>query len=175
MFFFCDYFRCYQMEMGAVKLSTVGDNRFAALIYVSCSRFLSPKILSCLALPVGASYNGRMKSVFGWGLVLSGVLVLSACEGESKKEPQTPQEMYEYAGYLLKPNVEGDASDFEGALKWTRKAAEGNWLPAVMDMGALYMYGGKGVKQDIEAARKWYNKAVELGSKEAHWFLGTLD
>ncbi len=83
--------------------------------------------------------------------------------------------MYEYAKALLKPNVEGDASDFEGALQWTRKAAEENWLPAVMDMGALYMYGGKGVKQDTAVARKWYNKAVEMGSKEAHWFLGTLD
>lgn len=163
------------MEMSAVKLSTAGDNRFAALIYVSCFRFLSPKILSCLALPVGAAYNVCMKSGFGLGCVLLAALILTACERESKNEPQTPQEMYEHAKALLKPNVEGDASDFEGALKWTRKAAEGNWLPAIMDMGALYMYGGKGVKQDIEAARKWYNKAVEMGSKEAHWFLGTLD
>lgn len=107
--------------------------------------------------------------------MLSVALILSACEKEGRKEPQTPQEMYEHARALLKPNVEGDASDFEGALQWTRKAAEANWLPAVMDMGALYMYGGKGVKQDAAAARKWYNKAVELGSKEAHWFLGTLD
>lgn len=116
-----------------------------------------------------------MKRGFGLGCVLSVALILSACEKEGRKEPQTPQEMYEHARALLKPNVEGDASDFEGALQWTRKAAEGNWLPAVMDMGALYMYGGKGVKQDAAAARKWYNKAVELGSKEAHWFLGTLD
>lgn len=116
-----------------------------------------------------------MKRGFGLGCVLSVALILSACEKEGRKEPQTPQEMYEHARALLKPNVEGDASDFEGALQWTRKAAEANWLPAVMDMGALYMYGGKGVKQDAAAARKWYNKAVELGSKEAHWFLGTLD
>lgn len=126
-------------------------------------------------MPENATYNTRMKRGFGLGSVLLAVLILSACERESKHEPQTPQEMYEHAKALLKPNVEGDASDFEGALKWTRKAAEENWLPAVMDMGALYMYGGKGVKQDIEAARKWYNKAVEMGSKEAHWFLGTLD
>ncbi len=116
-----------------------------------------------------------MKRGFGLGCVLAVALILSACEKEGRKEPQTPQEMYEHARALLKPNVEGEASDFEGALQWTRKAAEGNWLPAVMDMGALYMYGGKGVKQDAAAARKWYNKAVELGSKEAHWFLGTLD
>lgn len=126
-------------------------------------------------MPENATYNTRMKRGFGLGSVLLAVLVLSACERESRKEPQTPQEMYEYAKALLKPNVEGDASDFEGALQWTRKAAEENWLPAVMDMGALYMYGGKGVKQDTAAARKWYNKAVEMGSKEAHWFLGTLD
>lgn len=139
------------------------------------SQKLSAAFLSCLAFPEGETYNEGMKRGFRiWG-VLSAALVLSACEKESIQEPQTPQEMYEYAKALLKPNVEGDASDFEGALQWTRKAAEGDWLPAVMDMGALYMYGGKGVKQDAEAARKWYNKAVELGNKEAHWFLGTLD
>lgn len=107
--------------------------------------------------------------------MLSVALILSACERESRKEPQTPLEMYEHAKALLKPNVEGDASDFEGALQWTRKAAEMDFLPAVMDMGALYMYGGKGVKQDAASARKWYDKAVALGSREAHWFLGTLD
>lgn len=103
-------------------------------------------------------------------------VTLISCDTEKKKqEPKTPQEMYEYAKALLKPNVEGDASDFAGALEWTRRAAEQNWLPAVMDMGSLYMYGGKGVKQDVAAARKWYEKAVEMGSKEAHWFLGILD
>lgn len=122
------------------------------------------------------AYNVRMKRGFRIGMVFPGLLLLAACEGESnKKTPQTPQQMYEYAKALLKPNVEGDASDFAGALQWTRKAAEENWLPAVMDMGALYMYGGKGVQQNVETARSWYNKAVEMGSKEAHWFLGILD
>lgn len=116
-----------------------------------------------------------MKRGFGLGCVLVAELILSACGEENRKVPQSPQEMYEYAKTLLKPNVESDASDFEGALQWTRKAAEMNFLPAVMDMGALYMYGGKGVKPDSASARKWYNKAVELGSREAHWFLGTLD
>lgn len=136
---------------------------------------LTAGILSCLALAGRAAYNTDMKRGFIISGMLTAALVLAACEGERKKEPQTPQEMYEHAKALLKPNVEGDASDFEGALLWTRRAAEGNWLPAVMDMGALYMYGGKGVKPDAEAARKWYDKAVELGSREAHWFLGTLD
>lgn len=116
-----------------------------------------------------------MKRGFGLGCVLVAELILSACGEENRKVPQSPQEMYEYAKTLLKPNVESDASDFEGALQWTRKAAEMNFLPAVMDMGALYMYGGKGEKPDSASARKWYNKAVELGSREAHWFLGTLD
>lgn len=102
-------------------------------------------------------------------------VTLISCTEEKKQEPKTPQEMYEHAKALLKPNVEGDASDFVGALEWTRRAAEQNWLPAVMDMGGLYMYGGKGVKQDVAAARKWYEKAVTMGSKEAHWFLGVLD
>ncbi len=121
-----------------------------------------------------AAYNADMKSVRLLWCCLS-IAALVSCEQEKKAEPKTAQEMYEYAKALLKPNIEGDASDFAGALQWTRRAAEQNWLPAVLDMGALYMYGGRGVKPDVEAARKWYNKAVELGSKEAHWFLGVLD
>lgn len=111
-----------------------------------------------------------------FSILLCGVLALFSCEQKKQKvEPESPQEMYAHAQALLKPNVDGDASDFAGALQWTRRAAEQNWLPAIMDMGTLYMYGGKGVKQDVTAARQWYQQAVKLGSKEAHWFLGILD
>ncbi len=115
--------------------------------------------------------NRALQLIFG----MCGALVLFSCEEEpQKKQPETPEDMYEYAKALLKPNVEGDASDFAGALQWTRRAAEQNYLPAVMDMGYLSMYGGKDVKPNWEDARRWYDKAVELGSKEAHWFLGVL-
>ncbi len=115
-----------------------------------------------------------MKKVFVlWSMTF--VLMISCEQKVKDTAPKTPQEMYAHAKALLKPHVEGNASDFAGALQWTRRAAEQNWLPAVLDMGTLYMYGGKGVKPDAETARKWYNKAVELGSKEAHWFLGVLD
>lgn len=115
--------------------------------------------------------NRALQLIFG----MCGALVLFSCEEEpQKKQPETPEDMYEYAKALLKPNVEGDASDFAGALQWTRRAAELNYLPAVMDMGYLSMYGGKDIKPNWEEARRWYDKAVELGSKEAHWFLGVL-
>lgn len=103
-------------------------------------------------------------------------MLLIGCEqGVQVAEPDTPQAMYEHAQRLLKPNVEGAASDFAGALAWTRKAAEGGYLPAIMDMGYLYLYGGKGVTPDREQARAWYTRAVEKGEGKAHWFLGVMD
>lgn len=108
-------------------------------------------------------------------VLLSALLVGCGQEDNSLSLPETPQAMYEHAQRLLKPNVEGDASDFAGALKWTRKAAEGGYLPAIMDMGYLYMYGGKGVRQDVVQARAWYTRAAEQGEAKAHWFLGVLD
>lgn len=108
-------------------------------------------------------------------VLLSVLLLGCGQENNSFPLPETPQEMYEHAQRLLKPNVEGQASDFAGALEWTRKAAQAGWLPAIMDMGYLCMYGGKGIAPDAAQARVWYTKAAEQGEAKAHWFLGVLD
>lgn len=108
-------------------------------------------------------------------LPLAAALLLSSCGKDgSDSEPQTPEEMYKKAQALLKPNVENAASDFAAALEWTRKAAEAGYLQAQTDLAALYMYGGKGVKQDAAKAYAWFNKAAEQGSQAAHMFLGDL-
>lgn len=102
------------------------------------------------------------------------LLLLSCGDNDSKSEPSTPQEMYERAKALIQPNVEHDASDFQAALEWTRKAAEAGYEQAQTDLGALYMYGGKGVKQDAAQAYIWFSKAAEQGNQAAHMFLGDL-
>lgn len=107
-------------------------------------------------------------------VALMSVMLLVGCGENKPQEPTTPQEMYEHAKALLKPNVKGDASDFAGALQWTRRAADGGWVPAMLDMGYFYMYGAKGIKPDVAMARAWYEKALAAGSSDAHWFLGTL-
>lgn len=104
--------------------------------------------------------------------------LLAACkpEQDAPAEPQTPQEMYDKAQALLKPNVEHDASDAEGALQWLRRAAEAGHVQAQTDLGGLYLTGGRDgkVKPDYAEAYKWFRAAAEQGSKEAHLFLGML-
>lgn len=102
------------------------------------------------------------------------LLLLSCGDQDAKNDPKTPKEMYERARALIQPNVEHDASDFEAALEWTRKAAEAGYEQAQTDLGALYMYGGKGVKQDAAQAYAWFSKAAEQGNQAAHMFLGDL-
>lgn len=107
-----------------------------------------------------------------FGLALLG---LSCCDDrEAGQAPLTAEEMYERAQELIKPSADRAASDFRGALEWTQKAAEAGYLQAQTDLGALYMYGGKGVKRDAAAAWKWFSAAAAQGSKEAELFLGDL-
>lgn len=104
--------------------------------------------------------------------------LLAACKPEQSTpaEPQTPQEMYDKALSLLRPNAEHDASDTAGAVQWLRRAAEAGHLQAQTDLGGLYLSGGRDgkVKPDMAEAYKWFSAAAEQGSKEAHLFLGML-
>lgn len=114
-----------------------------------------------------------------WGSMIPGcaaLCLLAACErAEDKREPQTPQEMYEYVHMLLKPNVEHDASDFEQAMLWLHKAAEGGLLQAQTDLGGIYLEGGKnGVQADGKQAFYWFSKAAAQGSKAALYYQGLI-
>lgn len=88
--------------------------------------------------------------------------------------PQTPQDMYEHAQALLKPNVKGEQSDFKGAREWTLKAAEGGHLQAQLDMGGIYLNGGRGLSPDLAKAYHWFSRAAEQGSLQAEVFVGML-
>lgn len=107
-------------------------------------------------------------------LLLLPVLLLVACQKENADEPGTPQEMYDKAQALIKPNVENQQSDFTGALQWLHKAAEGGLLRAQLDLGGLYYAGGQGVQPDARKAWEWFSKAAAQGSREAEVFLGMI-
>lgn len=102
------------------------------------------------------------------------LLLLSACQNEEKAEPVTPQAMYDEAQQLLKPNVEHEASDYAGAMKYLHQAAEGGLLRAQLDLGGIYFAGGHGVQADAQKAYNWFSLAAAQGSKEAEVFLGIL-
>lgn len=125
-----------------------------------------------LLLCAGRVWYNRCMGTRGTIAVLAAA-VLAACN--DKPEPQTPQEMYARVQELLLPNVEHDASDFEQALVWLRRAAEAGLLQAQTDLGGIYLEGGKaGVKADGKQAFYWFSKAAEQGSKESLYYMGTI-
>lgn len=118
----------------------------------------------------GGGYNRGMHKY-----LLPLLLLLASCDEAAKETiPQTPQEMYDHAQALLKPNVQGQQSDFAGALEWTRRAAEGGLVQAMTDLGGIYLNGGRGVAADHAQAYRWFCKAAEQGSMEAEVFVGVL-
>lgn len=107
---------------------------------------------------------------------LAGVALLSGCgREEARREPQTPQEMYDEVKRLLQPNAQHDASEFAQAMVWLRRAAEGGLLQAQTDLGGIYLQGGKdGVKPDGREAYRWFSAAAEQGSRESLYYLGYI-
>ncbi len=103
-------------------------------------------------------------------------LLLTCCdEGKQGDAPAlSAQEMYEKGVALLKPNVENATSDVQGALEWTRKAAESGWAKAQTDMGWFHMHGMHGMKKDGAEALKWFSRAAEQGRREAEVFIGDI-
>lgn len=116
-----------------------------------------------------------MKQQFfrGSALLLFSV-VFSACGDAEKTTPSHPEAMYARAQELLRPNVEGESSDFAGALQWLTRSAEGGYLKAQLDLAGIYLEGGKGVEADFVKAREWFSRAAAQGSAEAEFYLGYL-
>lgn len=72
------------------------------------------------------------------------------------------------------PNGSWHAPNFEGAIIWYQRAANGGNAEAMFDIGELYEQG-KSVKKDAAAAAQWYGKArtaAEQGRAEAQYELG---
>ena len=104
-------------------------------------------------------------------------LLLSDCgdnNGDTATTALSPQEMYEKGRALMKPNVEQASSDAQQALGWIQQAAEGGFARAQLDLGGLYMYGGKDIEADGAKALRWFSRAAQQGSREAEYFIGEL-
>ncbi len=114
------------------------------------------------------------KQFFRGSALLVFSVAFSACVDAEKASPSHPEAMYARAQELLKPNVEGEASDFAGALQWLTRSAEGGYLKAQLALAGIYLEGGKGVEADFAKAREWFSKAAAQGSAEAEFYLGYL-
>lgn len=88
------------------------------------------------------------------------------------------KDMYAKAKSLIKPESKAAAelgkTLISEALDWTQKAAEKGLVQAQTDLGALYMYGGKGVDVNAKESFKWFTKAADQGSVAARCFIGDL-
>ncbi|MCM1512526.1 MAG: sel1 repeat family protein [Oxalobacter formigenes] len=75
-------------------------------------------------------------------------------------------------GHYLVAGTHGK-TDTEKGLALLQTAAENGFLPAWLWLAALYK-NGTGVKQDLDTARKWYEKGIAAGSKECEAALAHL-
>lgn len=82
--------------------------------------------------------------------------------------------MYDRVQELLKPNAEREGPALAEAMQWLTRAAEGGYLPAMTDLGGIYLEGGKGVERNGAEALKWFTRAAEQGNKEAYVFMGSI-
>jgi TPR repeat protein len=65
----------------------------------------------------------------------------------------------------------GVAKDYTEAVKWYRKAAEGNLAVAQCNLGFCY-YHGQGVAKDRVEAVRWFRKAADQNNDVAQYSLG---
>ncbi|MGN1357526.1 MAG: tetratricopeptide repeat protein [Succinivibrionaceae bacterium] len=105
-----------------------------------------------------------------------------------EKIPQNLEEAYRhYTSCALKTVVscqrmvgkmltegEGIPRDPNYGISWLEKAADQNYVPAIMDLGEIY-YSDKYNHQDFETSKRYFRLASELGNQEATEIMLTRD
>ena len=81
-------------------------------------------------------------------------------------------------GLLYKYGNGNVKQDFDKAYEWYKKAADMNYSEAMQHIGDMYANGEYGQKadgnNDYNAARTWYEKAIENGCLKANVSLGVM-
>jgi TPR repeat protein len=87
-----------------------------------------------------------------------------------RAEHSDPDAQVAWAGLFamgLDPFLAGDTHlTEEAAFQLLKRAAREDHVPGLVELGVWY-YSGRGVRQDKDAAREEWDKAVRLGSREA--------
>ncbi|KZN61046.1 hypothetical protein N473_22150 [Pseudoalteromonas luteoviolacea CPMOR-1] len=86
---------------------------------------------------------------------------------------------YEYGPAQLqiaKNLLKGHGQDYVqgNALEWATKAAERDYIPAILFLAKWYRFGGNGVKSDLKESMTLYARAIELGEPSAATELGYI-
>lgn len=66
-----------------------------------------------------------------------------------------------------------EGGNYQEALQWYRKAADQDYAPAQVNLGALYAEG-HGTPQDFQEAMRWYRKAASQNYEIAQFNLGVM-
>ena len=80
------------------------------------------------------------------------------------------------AAYLLGTRYSsgrGGIRDDSQAIRWFKRAAEGELPEAQFNLGVMYA-AGRGVSRDVSAAAGWFKLAADQGLAEAQHAIGTL-
>ena len=94
----------------------------------------------------------------------------SALLKKLKKKAKTPEGCYEYGNALISYRPEKQAA----AMRMIKKAAKGDYPPALFNLGYCYEKGS-GVKKDRKRANKLYNRAAMFGDEDAALRLGIVN
>lgn len=76
-------------------------------------------------------------------------------------------------GVVYRIGSYGQKKDSEMVIKWWTIAGNGDIVDACYNLAVIYHHGD-GVKRDLEKAIEWYQKAGELGHKEANGYVASL-
>lgn len=104
---------------------------------------------------------------------------LAAEQGNAKAQT-TLGSMYHLGTFIEDPKLPPTPprfnlvpQDYKEAARWYRLAAEQGYLPAELNLAAMYN-AGQGVSQNDKESLKWYRLAAEQGDVTAQRTLGTL-
>ncbi len=115
-----------------------------------------------------------MKKLFTTLLPLSFALLAVSCKDNAAETAVslTPQQKYERAAALLKPNAEHEKPDYTGAFALLKQSADAGYLPAMLDLAGVYLEGSRdgSVKKDRQQALQLYTRAAQLGSADAQYY-----
>lgn len=93
-----------------------------------------------------------------------GIVQELAIQGEAKAQYVLAE--HYHAGF-------GIEQSHAAAFQWYKKAAEQNYLPAMLSLATAYDLG-EGTEQSFKRAAHWYEKAARLGEPSAAYNLGIL-
>jgi hypothetical protein len=102
----------------------------------------------------------------GFAVVLLIVLAFFVLKPKEVVGPSQQELAADYANGLKYERGDNVTVNYQTAMDWYRKAADGSYAPAELSIGIMYM-AGRGTPKDPKQAADWFRRAAEHGLPEA--------